>query len=149
MEGLPLPLYGDGLNRRDWLHVADHCSALLAVAEKGSPGRIYNIGAGEEHTNLEVTSAIIRHTGADPSLVTLISDRPGHDRRYALDVSRIGSELGWTPSIHFESRIESAVRWYSDNRRWWGEIKSGRFREYYRAMYEERLTAGRRAGEGI
>jgi dTDP-glucose 4,6-dehydratase len=145
-EGIRLPLYGDGLNRRDWLHVEDHCSALLAVIDRGVPGRIYNIGAGEEHSNIEVTSAIIRLTGSDPSLVTMIADRPGHDRRYALDTSRIRSELGWSPSVGFEEGMARTVEWYAANRKWWEDIKSGRFREYYASLYGGRLTSGRPAG---
>ncbi|HOF66654.1 MAG TPA: dTDP-glucose 4,6-dehydratase [Candidatus Fermentibacter daniensis] len=148
-EGLPLPLYGDGLNRRDWLYVEDHCRALLAVVERATPGRIYNIGAGEEHTNLEVTGTILELTGADRSLVRMIDDRPGHDRRYALDISRISSDLGWSPSIRFEEGMARTVEWYRSNRAWWEEIKSGRFREYYMAMYADRLAAGKSVEAGL
>jgi dTDP-glucose 4,6-dehydratase len=140
LEGLPLPLYGDGQNRRDWMHVEDHCRALLAVLERGRPGRIYNIGAGEEHTNLEVTEAILSLTGADPSLVRRVTDRPGHDRRYALDISLARSELGWSPSTGFREGLGATVEWYRSNRPWWEEIKSGRFAEYYARMYRERLA---------
>jgi dTDP-glucose 4,6-dehydratase len=147
MEGLDLPLYGDGLNRRDWLHVDDHCHALLQVIEKGRPGSVYNIGAGEEHTNREVTDAIIRLTGADPARIRMISDRPGHDRRYAVDIGRIASEVGWRPSIGFEEGIAATVEWYRANRDWWEVIKSGRFREYYMKMYGRRLEESRGAGE--
>ncbi len=149
LESLPLPLYGDGLNRRDWLYVEDHCRALLAVVESATPGRVYNIGAGEEQTNLEVTGTILQLTGADPSLVRMIDDRPGHDRRYALDISRISSELGWSPSIRFGEGMARTVEWYRSNRAWWEEIKSGRFREYYMAMYAGRLAAGRSAEAGL
>ncbi len=148
LEGLELPVYGDGLNRRDWLHVEDHCRALLAVLERGTPGRVYNIGAGEEHTNLEVTRAVLRLTGTDPSRVRMIEDRPGHDRRYALDISRIEGELGWSPAVGFEEGLSATVDWYRGNRAWWEEIKSGRFREYYLSMYGRRLASGRGMGGG-
>ncbi|HRY61271.1 MAG TPA: winged helix-turn-helix domain-containing protein, partial [Candidatus Fermentibacter sp.] len=133
---------------RDWLHVEDHCRALLAVLERGTPGRVYNIGAGEEHTNLEVTRAVLRLTGTDPSRVRMIEDRPGHDRRYALDISRIEGELGWSPAVGFEEGLSATVDWYRGNRAWWEEIKSGRFREYYLSMYGRRLASGRGMGGG-
>ncbi len=138
-EGLELPVYGDGLNRRDWLFVEDHCRALARVLERGRPGSIYNIGSGQERTNLEVTEAILELTGADRSLVRRISDRPGHDRRYALDVSRAEAELGWKAGTGFEEGLAATVEWYRANEPWWREIKSGRFRDYYIAMYSERL----------
>ncbi len=139
-EGEPLPLYGDGLNRRDWLYVDDHCRALLLVLERGEPGTVLNIGAGEEMTNREVTEAILDATGADPSLVRYIDDRPGHDRRYALDVGRAGELLGWSASTGFREGIRLTAAWYAANEEWWREIKSGRFRAYYEKMYAERLS---------
>jgi len=145
MEGMELPVYGDGLNRRDWLFVEDHCRALEAVIAHGEPGRIYNIGSGQEQTNLDITSAILGLTGADASLVRHVTDRPGHDRRYSLDTSRIRRELGWQPKVGLVEGLASTVDWYGKNRSWWGDIKSGRFRDYYRRMYEERLASSREA----
>jgi len=139
MEGESLPLYGDGANRRDWIYVEDHCAALLRVLEEAEPGSVYNIGAGEELSNLEVTRAILDAVGAGEELIRFVEDRPGHDRRYALDVSRIESELGWAPSVDFEEGLRRTVRWYGDNEDWWKSIKSGRFREYYKRQYSRRL----------
>lgn len=139
LDGEPLPLYGDGLNRRDWMHVFDHCRALMLILDNPVPGSVYNIGAGEEHTNREVTNGILAATDADPGLVRYIDDRPGHDRRYALDVSSIKEKLGWKAEISFEEGLVLTAAWYKNNRAWWEEIKSGRFKEYYRVMYSERL----------
>lgn len=139
MEGESLPLYGDGANRRDWIYVEDHCAALLRVLEKAAPGSVYNIGAGEELSNLEVTRAILDAVGAGEELIRFVEDRPGHDRRYALDVSRIESELGWAPSVDFGEGLGRTVRWFRDNVDWWKAIKSGRFREYYKRQYSRRL----------
>jgi dTDP-glucose 4,6-dehydratase len=143
LDGEPLPLYGDGLNRRDWMYVLDHCRALMLILENPVPGSTYNIGAGEEYTNREVTDGILAATDADPGLVRYIDDRPGHDRRYALDVSSIKEKLGWKAEISFEEGLELTVAWYMNNRAWWKEIKSGRFKEYYRVMYSERLGNSR------
>ena len=143
-EGERLPLYGDGGNMRDWLFVTDHCSALVAAIEKGSPGRIYNIGDGQEMTNKEVTFAILEGTGADTSLVRYVEDRLGHDRRYAVDISRASEELGWKPQTDFEAGIALTVEWYRDNSQWWQSIKSGEFREYYKKMYSNRLENSER-----
>jgi dTDP-glucose 4,6-dehydratase len=139
MEGEELPLYGDGTNRRDWIYVEDHCAALLRILEGAEPGRVYNIGAGEELSNLEVTREILDAVGAGEELVRFVEDRPGHDRRYALDISRIRSELGWRPSVGFEEGLRRTVAWYGDNVDWWKSIKSGRFREYYQRQYRRRL----------
>lgn len=146
LEGEPLPLYGDGLNMRDWMHVDDHCRALLSVIDRGLPGSVYNIGAGEERTNREVTDTIVSLTGADPGLVRLVSDRPGHDRRYALDISRIRAVTGWAPEVPFEAGMGATVEWYRANEPWWREIKSGRFREYYARTYGGRLAGGEPRG---
>ncbi len=143
-EGEKLPLYGDGGNMRDWLFVTDHCSALVAAIEKGRPGRIYNIGDGQEMTNKEVTFAILEATGTDPSLVRFIEDRLGHDRRYAVDISRAREELNWKPDTDFQTGIALTVDWYRDNPQWWQSIKSGEFREYYKKMYSTRLENSER-----
>ncbi|MBD3368766.1 dTDP-glucose 4,6-dehydratase [Candidatus Fermentibacteria bacterium] len=139
MDGQRLPLYGDGMNRRDWLYVEDNCRALLLLLEEGRPGRVYNVGAGQELTNLEVTEAILEAVGAPRDLVSFVDDRPGHDRRYALDVSRVSEELGWRPEVGFQEGLRRTAQWYMENREWWEEIKSGRFREYYQRMYSDRL----------
>ncbi len=143
MNGEPLPVYGDGLNKRDWLFVEDHCNALLKVIEKSEPGRIYNIGAGQEYTNREVTSSILEVTGTDRELVRYIEDRPGHDRRYALNVDLIENEIGWKAETGFDEGIRKTADWYIENRAWWQSIKSGEFREYYRSMYADRLKNSR------
>ncbi len=145
LDGEELPLYGDGMNMRDWLYVEDHCEALSLVLDRGEPGAVYNIGAGQEHTNREVTTLILEATGADPGLVRFVEDRPGHDRRYALDVSFIRHSLGWVPATQFPDGLISTVMWFRDQRQWWEEIKSGRFREYYRKMYSERLLKAGKA----
>ncbi|MDI3281118.1 MAG: dTDP-glucose 4,6-dehydratase, partial [Bacillota bacterium] len=134
----PLPVYGDGLHVRDWLYVEDHCRALDLVLEKGRPGEVYNIGGAGERTNLEVVRAILRLLGKPESLIRFVKDRPGHDRRYAMDASKIRRELGWAPRYSFEEGLRRTVQWYLEHRRWWEEIKSGEYREYYRRMYEGR-----------
>jgi len=138
-EGEKLPLYGDGANMRDWLYVTDHCSALLAALEKGKPGNIYNIGDGQELTNKEVTYSILEATGADASLIRFVEDRLGHDRRYAVDISKSFRELGWEPKVDFKEGIALTVQWYKTNSEWWQSIKSGEFKEYYKKMYSARL----------
>jgi len=143
-EGQPLPVYGDGGNMRDWMYVTDHCAGLLAVLEKGQPGRVYNLGAGEERTNLQVTEAILKATGASDSLIRHIEDRPGHDRRYALDISLAERELQWKPEVGFLEGIGKTVSWYRENTSWWKTIKSGEFKEYYRRMYGKRLENSER-----
>jgi len=143
MNNEPLPVYGDGLNRRDWLFVEDHCNALIMVLEKSEPGKIYNIGAGQEYTNREVTSSILEVTSANKALVRYIEDRPGHDRRYALNVDLIEKEIGWKPHTGFEEGIRKTAAWYLNNREWWQVIKSGEFGEYYRSMYADRLKNSR------
>ncbi len=138
-EGERLPLYGDGANMRDWLYVTDHCSALVAALEKGKPGNIYNIGDGQELTNKEVTYSILEATGADSSLIRFVEDRLGHDRRYAVDISKSFRELGWKPKVDFKEGIALTVQWYRTNSDWWQSIKSGEFKEYYKKMYSARL----------
>lgn len=135
----PLPLYGDGGNVRDWLHVRDHVRALLAVLEAGVPGEEYNIGGNNERTNLEITKLILQALGKPENLITFVTDRPGHDRRYAIDAAKIHRELGWAPEIDFADGIAQTVQWYLSHRQWWEEIKSGAYRDYYRRMYGDRL----------
>jgi dTDP-glucose 4,6-dehydratase len=140
LDGEPLPVYGDGQQVREWLHAEDHCAAVERVLREGAPGEIYNVG-GEEHVNLEVTHRILELTGADPSLVRHVEDRAGHDRRYALDDSKLRA-LGWSPEHSFcETGLGETVAWYRANRAWWEPIKSGEYRRYYEEQYAERLRA--------
>ena len=137
LDGEPLPVYGDGRQRREWLHVRDHCAAVELVLREGAPGETYNVG-GEEHENLELTQRILELTGADSGLVRHVDDRPGHDRRYSLDHSKLRA-LGWTPGRSLQDGLAETVEWYRDNRTWWEPIKSGEYREYYEQQYAERL----------
>jgi dTDP-glucose 4,6-dehydratase len=137
LDGDPLPVYGDGRQQREWLHVRDHCAAVELVLREGRPGEIYNIG-GEQHENLEITSRILELTGADPGLVRHVDDRPGHDRRYALDDAKLRA-AGWIPNVSLEDGLAETVEWYREHRAWWEPIKSGAYREYYRQQYAERL----------
>jgi dTDP-glucose 4,6-dehydratase len=140
LDGHALPVYGDGKQVREWLHAEDHCAGVDLVLREGAPGEIYNIG-GEDHENLEVTHRILELTGADPSLVRHVEDRAGHDRRYAIDDTKLRS-LGWAPRHSFgESGLRETVEWYRDNRAWWEPIKSGEYRRYYEEQYAERLQA--------
>jgi len=139
LEGLPLPVYGDGLQVRDWLHVDDHCAGIAAVLDHGEPGEVYNLGAGNERPNLELIEQIVRLVGCDPSLVRHVPDRPGHDRRYALRTDK-AQALGWKPTVPFDEGITRAVQWYRDHERWWKPIKGGSFRDYYHVQYAARLA---------
>ncbi len=134
IDDLPLPLYGDGLNVRDWLHVEDHCRGIEVVIAKGEPGEIYNIGAGNQHTNIEITRTILEHLGKTENLIRYVKDRPGHDRRYAVDSSRI-SALGWKPQKDFMPGLKETVDWYVNNEWWWRPLKSGEYLEYYKKQY--------------
>ncbi|MCL4534073.1 MAG: dTDP-glucose 4,6-dehydratase [Bacteroidetes bacterium] len=142
IDNLPLPIYGDGKNVRDWLYVDDHCSAIDLVLHKGVPGEVYNVGGGNERMNLEITERILKVLGKPWSLVKFVADRPGHDRRYSLSSAKIRA-LGWQPEHAFEEALERTVRWYVDNEPWWRPLKSGEYLEYYRRNYEERAAAGR------
>ena len=130
----PLPLYGDGENVRDWLFVTDHCMALDVMLERGAPGEVYNIGAGNERRNIEITRLILDRLNKPTTLVRPVQDRPGHDRRYALDCSKIRA-LGWAPRVTFEQGLEQTIAWYTENRSWWLPIKTGEYLEYYRNHY--------------
>lgn len=141
IENQPLPLYGDGRFRRDWLSVFDHCAAIEHVLRYGVPGSIYNIGGGNERENLAVAEAILDYLGKPKSLIRFVQDRPGHDRRYAVDTSRLQA-LGWTPSVPFEQGLRSTVDWYAKHEAWWRKIKSGEFRAYYERMYRQRIREG-------
>lgn len=135
LEGRTVPLYGDGLNIRDWIHVWDHCDALIDVLERGRAGQIYNIGADNELTNLELTRLILEGLGKDESSIQRVKDRLGHDRRYAVDAAKIHDELGWKPRVEFQNGLTETVRWYVENERWWKGIKTGEYLEYYELQY--------------
>ncbi len=143
LEDQPLPVYGDGQNVRDWLHVADHCTALDLVLHRGRPGQVYNIGGHNERKNIEIVRLILRELGKPESLITFVADRPGHDRRYAIDAAKLRRELGWRPQHTFEEGLRETVRWYLENQEWWRKIKSGAYRQYYQQMYGARLTRSR------
>lgn len=133
-----LPVYGKGENVRDWLYVEDHCAAIDLVIRKGREGEVYNVGGHNERTNLDVVKTVLRELGKPESLITFVTDRPGHDRRYAIDPSKIHAELGWLPRTKFDDGIHQTVQWYLDNRQWWEHILAGEYQNYYQAMYGNR-----------
>jgi dTDP-glucose 4,6-dehydratase len=135
----PLPVYGDGLNVRDWLHVDDHCSALVTVLEKGKKGNVYNIGGNSERTNIVIVKTILQAVGKPETLIKYVTDRPGHDRRYAIDASKIRAELGWQPSHVFEQALAQTVNWYLEHKPWWERVTSGAYRQYFDSQYKHRL----------
>jgi dTDP-glucose 4,6-dehydratase len=145
IDDLLLPLYGDGRQRRDWLAVEDHCAAIMHVLFQGQPGQVYNVGGGNERENIDVAQRLIAYLGKPKSLIRFVQDRPGHDRRYAVDCSKL-RRIGWQPKIQFEEGLNATVEWYRQNADWWRPIKSGEFREYYERMYGKRLREG--AGTG-
>lgn len=126
----PLPVYGDGLNVRDWLHVEDHCEAIDLVLHMGKPGEVYNIGGNNERTNLDIVRMILEHLGKPDSLIQFVEDRLGHDRRYAIDATKIRTELGWQPKYNFDDGIKLTIDWYLENRQWWKRIISGEYKTY-------------------
>lgn len=138
LEGKPIPVYGDGLNVRDWMFVVDKCAALEAIIQRGKPGEIYNIAGGNEKTNLEVIHKLLELLGKPKSLIQFVTDRPGHDRRYALDIAKVAEELGWKPTYTFEEALTTTVDWYLKNESWWRQIKTGEYAEYYDRMYLHR-----------
>ena len=134
-----LPVYGDGKNVRDWLFVEDHCAALDAVLHKGKEGDVYNIGGDNEKTNLEIIGLLLHELGKPESLIEFVKDRPGHDRRYAIDATKIRKELGWAPAHTFEKGIRATIEWYRSNMSWWQRIISGQYQRYYEEQYSGRL----------
>ena len=140
--GQPLPLYGDGGNVRDWLHVTDHAAGIAAALAKGRPGEVYNLGGGNEHPNLEVARELCRLAGKPESLIRFVPDRPGHDRRYALDTTKARAELGFAPREAFAQGLAETAAWYRAHRAWWERAKSGAWRAYYAQQYGGRLAAG-------
>ena len=141
LEDQPLPLYGDGLQQRDWIFVEDHCAGIAQVLDHGKPGEIYNVGGGCERTNIEVAEAILNILGKPRALIRHVTDRAGHDRRYALNCQKI-QNLGWQCRATFEDALKSTVLWYRDNPWWWEKIKGGEFRAYYEKLYGARLAEG-------
>jgi dTDP-glucose 4,6-dehydratase len=138
MANMPLPIYGDGLYVRDWIHVRDHCAAVDKVLHHGKIGEIYNIGARQEMANLEIVGLILRFLDRDPTLITHVKDRPGHDRRYAIDPAKLENELGWRPEIRFDQGIEETIAWYRSNPAWVQRVRSGEYLSYYERMYSRR-----------
>ena len=135
---LELPIYGDGLNVRDWIHVEDHCEAIAMVLEKGEAGNVYNVGSDNERTNIEIVKLILDILAKPHSLIKYVKDRPGHDRRYAIDNSKIRSSLGFQPRKDFKKGMEETVSWYLENRAWWQRIRTGEYLKYYDTMYKNR-----------
>ncbi|WP_304458186.1 dTDP-glucose 4,6-dehydratase [Alicyclobacillus sendaiensis] len=141
LEDKPLPVYGDGLQIRDWLHVWDHCAGIDLVIRHGRSGEVYNIGGNNERTNLDIVRTILRYLGKPETLIRHVEDRPGHDRRYAIDATKIRTELGWQPKYAFEDGIRKTIEWYLTHRDWWEEVRTGAYRDYYNKMYGARLGA--------
>ncbi len=143
IEDRPLPLYGDGMQVRDWLYVDDHCDAIDVVLHRGAPGEIYNVGGEHELHNIEVTRFILKTLGKPEDLIRYVQDRPGHDRRYALVNDKIRAELGWEPQFTFEEAMAATVRWYQTNDWWWRKLKTGEYLDYYKRQYAERLAGAK------
>lgn len=134
----PLPVYGQGLNVRDWLYVEDHCKAIDLVIHKGRVGEVYNIGGHNEMRNIDIVKLIVHELGKSEDLITYVTDRKGHDLRYAIDPTKIHNELGWLPETRFQDGIKKTIQWYLDNKPWWEEILSGEYQHYYERMYKNR-----------
>ncbi len=135
LENQPLPVYGDGQNIRDWLFVEDHCAALWLIYQRGSEGEIYNICSGEQRRNIEVVEAIVRLLNKPSSLIQFVPDRPGHDRRYAMDATKLRQQLGWQPTVSFDEGLARTVQWYQNHRQWWEAVRDQSYREYYQKQY--------------
>ncbi len=138
IDGKSLPVYGDGLNVRDWLFVSDHCSAIDVVLRNGKLGEVYNIGGGNEWKNIDIVRLVLKKLGKSEQLISFVKDRAGHDRRYAVDASKISTELGWKPQMTFEHGLQETLNWYVSHESWWRRIVSGEYQQYYKKMYEER-----------
>jgi len=138
LENKPLPVYGDGLHSRDWIHVKDHCRALHCVLMEGRPGRVYNIGSDQERQNLEMVQQILALLEKSSELIQFVKDRPGHDRRYAIDATRLRRELSWKPQIPLSEGLAQTVRWYQENSLWVSHVRNGTYLDYYKKMYENR-----------
>lgn len=138
LNNKPLPVYGEGLNVRDWLYVEDHCKAIDLILHKGRIGEVYNVGGHNEMRNIDIVKLIIHELRKDESLITYVTDRKGHDLRYAIDPTKIHNELGWLPETKFQDGIKKTIKWYLENRQWWEEIISGEYQNYYEKMYGNR-----------
>jgi dTDP-glucose 4,6-dehydratase len=138
LEDKDLPVYGDGLNVRDWLYVDDHCSAIWAVYNQGKSGEVYNIGGNNEKTNIFIVKELLRQLGKPESLIKYVKDRPGHDKRYAIDNTKISTELGWSPKVTFEEGLKKTIQWYLDNKEWSQNVRTGTYLEFYNKWYEDR-----------
>ncbi len=138
IEGKKVPVYGDGKNVREWIYVDDHCDAIDVILHKAEPGSVYNIGSGNEIENIEITKLILEYSGASEDMIEYVKDRPGHDRRYAIDCSKLKSELGWEAKIDFKEGLKKTVEWYKDNEEWWKKLKDGSYLEYYKKQYVTR-----------
>lgn len=138
MEGKKVPLYGDGKNVRDWIHVDDHCSAIDAIIHKGKIGHTYVVGGNSERTNFELTMAILENMGMGEEMIEYVKDRPGHDRRYAIRPHKIKAELGWQPTISFDDGIRRTIQWYAEHEAWWQGVKTGDYLKYYDTWYNKR-----------
>ena len=138
LDGKKLPVYGDGMQVRDWIHVEDHCAALLAALERGKAGEVYNVGSDNEWPNLQIVQQLLRILGKPESMIEYVKDRPGHDRRYAIEARKARSELGWAPRIPFADGLQRTVDWYVANRTWWDRVRSGEYRVYYEKNYGAR-----------
>ncbi|MCK5270932.1 MAG: GDP-mannose 4,6-dehydratase, partial [Sedimentisphaerales bacterium] len=138
LEGKKVPVYGDGRQIRDWIHVEDHCRAILAALEKGADGRVYNIGSDNEQYNIDITKMILKHLGRDESSIEHVTDRLGHDRRYAIDAARAKQELNWAPQVKFDEGLSNTIEWYLNNKSWWSAIKTGEYMNYYEKQYGKR-----------
>lgn len=138
LEDKPLPVYGKGLNVRDWLHVDDHCRAIDLIIHGGTIGEIYNVGGHNERTNIDVVKTVLKVLGKDESLITYVTDRPGHDMRYAIDPTKIKNELGWIPEVKFDDGIVETVKWYLDNEKWWTDILTGEYLNNYGKIFGKR-----------
>ena len=142
LEDKPLPVYGDGMQIRDWIHVEDHCAAIDTVLAKGKAGEVYNIGSQNERPNIEIVERILAHLDKPKSLIRHVEDRLGHDRRYAIDPTKTEGELGWVPAKKFEDALPATIDWYLANREWWERVRSGAYRDYFEAQYADRLADG-------
>ena len=138
LHGKKLPVYGNGMNVRDWLYVEDHCAAIDLIVRKGTVGEVYNIGGHNERQNIEVVRTILHELGKSEALIEHVTDRKGHDRRYAIDPTKIHQELGWLPATSFDEGIKRTVKWYLEHHEWWEHIISGTYQDYYQKMYSKK-----------
>jgi len=138
MQDKPLPVYGKGENVRDWLYVIDHCRAINLIVRNGTPGEVYNIGGHNERTNIVVVKTILEQLGKPESLISYVTDRAGHDLRYAIDPTKIHNELGWLPETKFENGLSQTIQWYKENKNWWQNVLDGEYQKYYEKNYSNR-----------